>query len=99
MLSNICACYKVMDTVVGEKVCAHDVHYIKIKGMPAGKPEDLGLMELEDLVPFIKWKKKKLESFGSFPSQKSPLKFNTASISNLINFAAWILLLTRPLKL
>lgn len=54
------AVYKVMDTALGEKAFTLDVDYIEIKGMPHGKPEDQGLIELKDLAPFVKWKKKKL---------------------------------------
>jgi len=54
------AVYKILDTALGEKVFALDIDYIEIKGMPPGKPEDFGLIELKDLSPFVKWKKKKL---------------------------------------
>jgi hypothetical protein len=56
------AVYKVLDIALGEKVFALDVNYIEIKGMPPGKPEDEGLIELKDLARFITWKKKKLAS-------------------------------------
>lgn len=54
------AVYKVLDVVLGEKVFALDVDYIEINGMPSGKPEDFGLIELADISAFIRWKKKKL---------------------------------------
>ncbi|SEP12126.1 hypothetical protein [Mucilaginibacter sp. OK283] len=54
------AVYKILDTALGEKAFALDIDYIEIKGMPPGKPEDFGLIELKDLSAFVKWKKKKL---------------------------------------
>ncbi len=54
------AVYKVLDMALGEKAFALDVDYIEIKAMPPGNPEDNGLIELEDLSAFVKWKKKKL---------------------------------------
>jgi hypothetical protein len=57
------AVYRVLDNVLGEKSFALDVDYIEIKGMPPGKPEDQGLIELKDLASFVKWKKKKLAAF------------------------------------
>ena len=55
------AVYKVLDHVLGEKVFALDIDYIEIKDLP-DNPEEKGMMELEDLPRFIKWKKAKLEN-------------------------------------
>ena len=53
------AVYKLLDHVLGEKVFALDIDYININILP-DNPEEKGMMELEDLPRFIKWKKAKL---------------------------------------
>ena len=53
------AVYKILDTVLGEKVFVLDVNHIEIGDLP-DDPENEGMIELKELSAFIKWKKAKL---------------------------------------
>lgn len=50
------AVYKMLDTILGEKSFAIDVHHIEINQLP-DNPEEKGLMKLSDLQDYVKWYK------------------------------------------
>jgi hypothetical protein len=52
------AVFKVLDTVLGEKSFALDIHYIDFGKLP-DKPENDGMIELSELPAYVKWKKAK----------------------------------------
>lgn len=52
-------CYQMIDTILGEKSAANDVQHIEVDNLPTN-PEKEGLIEIADLVEYIKWRKTKL---------------------------------------
>lgn len=51
--------YFMLDTLIGEKATTLDIAHIEIDGMP-GDPVKNGLIELEELEGYIKWRKNKI---------------------------------------
>jgi hypothetical protein len=52
------AVFKVLDTILGEKSFAVDIDHIDFDKVPE-RPEEHGLIELAELLAFVKWKKAK----------------------------------------
>jgi hypothetical protein len=52
------AAYKVLDTVLGEKSFAMDIDHIDFGLLPPN-PEEQGMIELSELLAYVKWKKSK----------------------------------------
>jgi hypothetical protein len=53
------AIYKVVETILGEKSFALDINYLQTDQLPEN-PEELGLIELNELPQYIEWKKSNL---------------------------------------
>jgi len=49
----------ILDTALGERVAALDVHYVEVVALPAA-PEADGYIELPELGRYIEWRKRKL---------------------------------------
>lgn len=50
--------YQILDTLLGEKSAALDIQYVEIDQLPEN-PEKDGLIKLDELPEYIKWKKRK----------------------------------------
>lgn len=57
------AVYKLLDTILGEKVFALDIDFVDIGDLPKD-PEKEGMIELVDLARFVIWKKKQISKLN-----------------------------------
>jgi len=54
-------CYQVLDTILGEKSAALDIHHLQLDKLPAN-PEKKGLIEFVELPKYIAWRETKIQN-------------------------------------